>query len=66
MRGKVEHTINASSFHVMLSLVVHVGVVEHGFGGYAADVEARPTKGTTLLNAGCLCRRSELGAGGKI
>jgi hypothetical protein len=42
-------TVNATLLDIMECLVVDMRVVEHGFRGNATDVQARPTKGPTLL-----------------
>ena len=48
--------IDTTRLEVVLSLVVEVGVVEHGLGRNAADVEASASKSASLLNAGSLGR----------
>jgi hypothetical protein len=45
----VTRTIDAALLDVVERLMINVRVVEHGFGGNAADVQARPTEGPTLL-----------------
>jgi hypothetical protein len=42
-------TIDAALLDIVESLMINVRVVEHGFGGNTADVQARPTEGSTLL-----------------
>ena len=54
-------TINATLLDIMECLVVDVGVVEHGFGGNATDVQARPAKGPTLLYTSSLGRNKAMG-----
>lgn len=49
-----ERTVNSTALHIMLSLMIHVGVVEHGLGGDASDVKAGSAEGAAFLYAGSL------------
>lgn len=49
--------IDTAGLEVVLSLVVDVGVVQHGLGGNASNVQAGTAESATLLNTGSLQSR---------
>lgn len=46
--------IDTAGLEVVLGLVVDVGVVQHGLGGNASDVQAGTAESAALLNTGSL------------
>jgi hypothetical protein len=42
-------TVNTTFLEIMFRLMVDMGIVQHGFRGYAPDVETGASKATTLL-----------------
>lgn len=46
--------IDTARLEVVLGLVVDVGVVQHGLGGNASDVQAGTAESAALLNTGSL------------
>jgi hypothetical protein len=52
---RTKHTVYTTTFDVVESLVIYVGIIEHSLRGDAADVETCATQRATLLYAGRLC-----------
>ena len=46
---RTTRTIDTALLNIVKTLVVDARVVEHGFRGYIANVQARPAKAPTLL-----------------